>query len=51
MGDRTKKSFLNIGSNFLIMIIKTILTFVTRTIFIHCLGEEALGLILVCMSH
>ena len=44
MGDRTKKSFLNIGSNFLIMIIKTILTFVTRTVFIHYLGEEALGL-------
>lgn len=44
MGDRTKKSFLNIGSNLFIMIIKTILTFVTRTIFIYCLGEEALGL-------
>lgn len=44
MGDRTKKSFLNIGSNFLIMITKTILTFVTRTVFIHYLGEEALGL-------
>ena len=44
MGDRTKKSFLNIGSNFFIMMVKTILTFVTRTVFIHYLGEEALGL-------
>lgn len=44
MGDRTKKSFLNIGSNFFIMIIKTILTFVSRTVFIYCLGKEALGI-------
>lgn len=44
MGDRTKKSFLNIGSNFFIMMVKTFLTFLTRTVFIYCLGEEALGL-------
>lgn len=43
MGERTKKTFLNIGFNFIIMIIKTILTFVTRTVFIYCLGKEALG--------
>lgn len=44
MGDRTKKSIFNISSNFTILMIKTILSFVTRTIFIKFLGEEALGL-------
>ena len=41
---RTKNSFFNITSNFTIMMIKTILSFVTRTVFIKVLGETALGL-------
>lgn len=44
MGERTKKSFFNVGANFLINLVKAILTFITRTVFIYCLGEEALGL-------
>lgn len=41
---RTKKSFFNVASNFSISITKSILSFVTRTIFIKILGETALGL-------
>lgn len=44
MGDRTKKTFLNITSNIIVNIIKTIFSFITRTVFIYCLGKEALGL-------
>lgn len=40
---RTKKSILNIGSNFIIYFIKTILSFVVRTFFIKILGETYLG--------
>ncbi len=41
---RTKNSFFNMSSNFLILIVQTILSFVTRTIFIRVLGETNLGL-------
>ena len=41
---RIKKSFFNVSSNFIINIVKVILSFVTRTFFIHYLGKEALGL-------
>lgn len=41
---RIQKSFFNISSDFVINIVKTILSFVTRTVFIYCLGEESLGL-------
>lgn len=44
MKNRTEKAILNIGSNYIIQIIKTIFTFLTRTIFIKILGKEALGL-------
>lgn len=44
METRTKKSFFNAFSNFIIMMLKTILAFITRTVFIKYLGEEALGL-------
>ena len=44
MGDRTKRSFLNVGSNFIINMIGTIFSFITRTVFVYCLGESALGL-------
>lgn len=40
---RTQKVFFNITSNILILMIKTILTFATRTVFIKILGQEALG--------
>ena len=40
---RTKKSLLNIGSNFFIMLSKSILAFILRTIFIKILGEDYLG--------
>lgn len=40
---RTKKSMLNITSNFIIQIMKTVLAFVTRTVFIKVLGEQYLG--------
>lgn len=41
--DRQKKSFLNISSNFLILLSNTILSFVVRTVFIKVLGEQYLG--------
>lgn len=41
---RTKDSILNITSNFIITLSKTILTFVVRTVFIKTLGAEILGL-------
>lgn len=44
MAGRTKKAALNIGSNLIVQILKTILSFVTRTVFIYCLGQESLGL-------
>lgn len=44
MEGRTKKAILNIGSNFIVQMIKTIFSFLTRTIFIYSLGKEALGL-------
>ena len=40
---RTKKSILNIGSNFSVYMIKVILSFIVRTIFIKVLGETYLG--------
>lgn len=42
--NRTNNSVLNISSNFIVLIMKTLFTFITRTIFIHCLGKEALGI-------
>lgn len=44
METRTKKAFLNVGSNFILQILKSVFTFITRTVFIYCLGKEALGL-------
>lgn len=44
MKSRTKNVMLNVSSSFIITIIKTILTFINRTIFIYCLGKQALGL-------
>ena len=44
MSSRTKKAALNISTNFLLQILKTIFTFATRTVFIYTLGKEALGL-------
>lgn len=44
MASRSKNSFLNIGTNVVTLMAKTILTFITRTIFIWILGKEALGL-------
>lgn len=41
--DRQKNSFLNISSNFLILLTNTILSFAVRTIFIKVLGEQYLG--------
>lgn len=41
---RTKNSIFNVGTGFLNTIVKTILTFITRTIFIKVLGETYLGL-------
>lgn len=41
---RTKNSIFNVGTGFLNIIVKTILTFITRTIFIKVLGETYLGL-------
>ena len=41
---RTKNTVRNIGSNFLILILKTFFMFATRTFFIYYLGKEALGL-------
>ena len=40
---RTKNSIFNVGTSFFYTIIKTILTFITRTIFIRILGETYLG--------
>lgn len=44
MKTRTENSLLNIGSNFVLQMVKTILSFITRTVFIYFLGKEALGL-------
>lgn len=44
MESRTKNAFMNIGSNFILLIMKSVFAFVTRTVFIYCLGKEALGL-------
>ena len=41
---RTKNAALNISSNVLVLIIKTVFVFITRTTFIYCLGKESLGL-------
>ena len=41
---RTKKSVLNIGFNFVNQIIMLLLTFISRTVFIHTLGVEYLGI-------
>ena len=40
---RQKNSFLNISTNFLILLTNTILSFVVRTVFIKVLGEQYLG--------
>ena len=40
---RTKNSIFNASSNFIVYVIKTILSFVVRTIFIKVLGELYLG--------
>lgn len=44
MGERTKKSFFNIGTNFITTCVKYIMSFITRTVFIYCLGKNELGL-------
>ena len=41
---RTKLSYLNVVTNFIIILIQTVGLFVTRTFFIKVLGEEYLGL-------
>lgn len=41
---RTRNSIFNVGTGFFNTIVKTILTFITRTIFIKILGETYLGL-------
>ena len=41
---RTRNSIFNVGTGFFNTIVKTILTFITRTIFIRILGETYLGL-------
>lgn len=41
---RTKNSIFNVGTGFFNTITKTIITFVTRTVFIKILGETYLGL-------
>ena len=44
MKGRTRNALLNVSSNFLIMVIKTVFSFLCRTVFIYTLGKEALGL-------
>lgn len=44
MASRTEKTILNVSSNLFVQLIKTIFSFITRTVFIYCLGKEALGL-------
>ena len=44
MAARRKNVFFNIGSGLISNIIRCLFTFITRTIFIYCLGKEALGL-------
>ena len=44
MESRTRNAFMNIGSNFFLQIMKSVFAFITRTVFIYCLGKEALGL-------
>ena len=44
MRSRTKNTMFNVGSNFIVLVVKSILMFITRTVFIRCLGSEALGL-------
>lgn len=41
--DRTKLSILNVGSNVFILMCRTVLTFIVRTVFIKMLGQEYLG--------
>ena len=41
---RIKNSFLNVSSNFVIILLKIVLAFIVRTIFIVKLGQEYLGL-------
>lgn len=41
---RTKFSVLNVSSNFLILLYRTITSFIVRTVFIKVLGEESLGI-------
>ena len=40
---RTRNSILNISTNLVITVIKTVMTFVVRTIFIKLLGQTYLG--------
>ena len=41
--DRTKLSILNVGSNLFILLSRTVLNFVVRTVFIKILGQQYLG--------
>lgn len=41
---RTKKSVINMGFNFMNQILMLILSFISRTVFIHILGVEYLGI-------
>lgn len=41
---RTKKSVINMGFNFINQILMLILSFISRTVFIHTLGVEYLGI-------
>lgn len=47
---RMKSSILNVATNIFILFTKTILSFITRTIFIKILGKEMLGLDGLCIS-
>ena len=41
--NRTKLSILNVGSNMFILVLRTLLNFVVRTVFIKILGQQYLG--------
>lgn len=41
---RRKNVFFNVGFGFISNIVKCLFTFITRMVFIYCLGKEALGL-------
>ena len=44
MAGRTKKAFLNVSSGLFVQILKSILSFIVRSVFIQYLGRDALGL-------